>query len=209
MVSYKFYYSLPFLRELAFSGPPLQMWREKSVKAFIYHISRLNVREARVLEVGCGGGFLARKIGLFFPDFKVTAIDLSESLIKWAKRKNRLPNVEFLAADFFDIEGEYDIIVSMEVLPVVGQENQMRFVEKMSDLLKVGGHGIITHLRPSVYSRLYRRYWEVLKIGEIHAIEPTEFVKMVEIYNFSGYYYALDYLEGKYIVVMRRGGRVD
>ncbi len=209
MVSFRFYYSLPFLRELAFSGPPLQIWREKSVRAFIGEISKLGLKRAKILDVGCGAGFLSRKIGFYFHEFEVTGVDLSEALINWARKKNSFPNVEFISQDFLKIEGEYDLIVSMEVLPVIGSRMQEIFVEKMSALLREGGYAIVTHLRPSVYSKLYKKYWEVLKIGEIHAIEPEEFIKMVEIYNFSGYYYALDYLEGKYIVVMRRGGRVD
>ncbi|GEM_PF-729618 len=209
MVSFKFYYSLPFLRELAFSGPPLQVWRERSLRAFIREISNLGLKNARVLDAGCGAGFLSKKIGLYFPHFEITGVDISEPLVRWARSRNNLPNVRFVSQDFLKVEGEYDLIVSMEVLPVVGSRMQEVFVGKMASLLKGGGYAILTHLRPSVYSELYRKYWKVLKIGEIHAIEPTDFLKMVEIYDFSGYYYALDYLEGKYMVVMRRGGRVD
>ncbi len=202
------YYSLPRLRELAFSGPPLQRWREKSVKSFIKILKESGLKRGKLLEVGCGAGFLSRRIGKLFPQFDILAIDLSPELISWATRRNKLPNVRFECKDFLQIEGKFDVIMMMEVLPVVGDHHK-KFVEKMHILLNDGGLGIVTHLRPGFYPDFFKNLWRFMKVGEIISTEPESFLKMVEIYGFSAYYYSLDYLEGKYIVVMRRGGRVD
>lgn len=202
------YYSLPRLRELAFSGPPLQRWREKSIKSFINILKESGLKRGKLLEVGCGAGFLSRRIGKLFPQFDILAIDLSPELIDWATRRNNLSNVKFEYKDFLEVEGKYDVIIMMEVLPVIGGYHE-KFIGKMYALLNDGGLGIVTHLRPSLYSDFFRKLWMVMKVGEIISIEPESFLKTVEIYGFSAYYYSLDYLEGKYIVVMRRGGRVD
>ncbi len=158
--------------------------------------------------MGCGAGFLSRRIGKLFPQFDILSIDLSPELISWAKRKNKLPNVRFECKDFLEIEGKFDVIIMMEVLPVVGRYHE-EFIEKMRDLLDEGGIGIVTHLKPGIYTNIYSRLWKLMKVGKIVSKEPESFLTMVEIYGFSAYYYSLDYLEGKYIVVMRRGGRVD
>ncbi len=209
MKSFKeLYYSLPRLRELAFSGPPLQRWREKSVRSFIEILKIIGKRGGRILEVGCGAGFLSRRIGKFFPEFEVLGVDISCELINWAKNKNSLPNVRFECKNFLEVQERYDVIVMMEVFPVLG-ENHERFIKKMYALLNEGGLGIVTHLRPALYSKFFRKLWGLMKVGEITSVEPEDFLKMVEINGFSAYYYSLDYLEGKYIVVMRRGGRVD
>ncbi len=202
------YYALPRLRELAFSGPPLQRWREKSVKGIFHILKNSGIKKGKLLEVGCGAGFLARKLGVHFPSLNILAIDISPELINWAKRRKNPPNVNFMVQDFLNFEGEFDVVISMEVMPVIGGLGD-KFLDQFAKVTKPGGLLILTHLRPNIYTRLYRKFWKAFRIGEIVGEHPEEFLKKVEKRGFSGYYYSLDYLEGKYMVVMRRGGRVD
>lgn len=50
----------------------------------------------KVLDMGCGQGILSRALG---KDVKYTGVDLSDSLIKEAKKLNRLSGHEFILAD--------------------------------------------------------------------------------------------------------------
>ena len=178
------------------------------MKNIIKVLKARDINGGKVLEVGCGAGFLSRKLGEHFPSLNILAIDISPELIRWARKRAKTPNVRFETMDFLRIRGAFDVVIAMEVLPVIGDLEE-KFLEKFRDVTKPGGLLIITHLRPGVYTKFYKKFWDTFKIGRINAVHPDEFIKKVEKWGFSGYYYSLDYLEGKYIVVMRRGGRVD
>ena len=64
----------------------------------------------RVPEVGCGEGNLAAMIGMCGAE-RVLAVDFAGAGIDTAKRHFNLPNVEFRACDFRDVDGAFDAIV--------------------------------------------------------------------------------------------------
>lgn len=93
------------------------------------------VAEARILEVGCGNGWLCESL---LPYGEVTGTDLSRGCLERAQE--RLPAARFVAGDFMELEfpaGGYDIVVSLEVLSHV--PDQPAFIDKLAGLLKPGG----------------------------------------------------------------------
>jgi len=70
---------------------------------------------ARILDVGCGTGFLTRSLAQAFPTAKIHAIDISEDMILVAGEHAGLTSsVSFQAADAFCFHSatHYDVIVS-------------------------------------------------------------------------------------------------
>lgn len=95
----------------------------------------LDLRDARILEVGCGTGWLCESLAAFG---HVTGTDLSQKCLEEAARL--LPQAEFVAGDFMELTfapESYDVVVSLEVLAHV--PDQRAFVEKIAGLLKPGG----------------------------------------------------------------------
>jgi 2-polyprenyl-3-methyl-5-hydroxy-6-metoxy-1,4-benzoquinol methylase len=82
----------------------------------------------RILEVGCGTGWLAATLTSYG---RVTAFDLSEHSI--ALGRARYSDVEFVSGDFdeVDIRGPFDLVISADTLSHVA--NQDRFVDRVAE----------------------------------------------------------------------------
>jgi len=72
----------------------------------------------RVLDIGCGLGFVARAIAKARPQVKVVGVDIDAANIDAAQRGTNPPNLEFRHADatLRLPEGEFDVVVLSNVL---------------------------------------------------------------------------------------------
>lgn len=103
--------------------------------------ARIGPRD-HVLEIGCGWGgfaaFAAREIGC-----RVTAITISEAQARYARarieRAGLADRVRIEKADYRDVRGEFDRIVSIEMLEAVGHANLATWFEACDRLLRPGG----------------------------------------------------------------------
>jgi 2-polyprenyl-3-methyl-5-hydroxy-6-metoxy-1,4-benzoquinol methylase len=111
-------------------------------------LRRLGVRDARLLEAGCGTGWMSDRLTEFG---SVTGCDLAEDVI--ARARTHYPSVTFLAGDILsiDLEHEYDVVTCMEVLSHV--YDQAAFVRRMRECLLPGGHLLLTTQNRFVYER--------------------------------------------------------
>jgi SAM-dependent methyltransferase len=112
---------------------PLQAGRAAAVLDGMRRIGRPS---PRILDLGCGTGWLTAILGQFGP---TTGVDLSPLAIEQAKK--RFPELEFLAGSLFDVplpRGAFDIVVTCQVVEHV--EDQRRFVDLLADLLRPDGH---------------------------------------------------------------------
>jgi len=91
-----------------------------------------------VLDIGCGWGGLARYIAEKY-GCKVTAVNISEQQIGYAKEFCKDVPVEILRCDYRDLEGSYDKIVSVGMFEHVGQKNYKTFMKAVHRSLKDGG----------------------------------------------------------------------
>lgn len=98
-----------------------------------------------VLEIGCGwGGFAERAAqrGL-----KVHGVTLSTEQLAWAQaRMARLglsEQVSLTLTDYRDIEGQFDHIVSIEMVEAVGERWWPTYFGKLASLRKPGGRVVI------------------------------------------------------------------
>lgn len=75
---------------------------------------KFQISNCRVLDVGTGSGCIAIALKKKHPDWDVTGIDISAEAIEVAKENAKRNGVEvdFLVADIFDFNGDFDVIVS-------------------------------------------------------------------------------------------------
>ena len=113
-----------------------------------YVKQRISLRDAKVLDVGCGGGLLSEALAK--EGAEVTAIDLAPELIKVAKLHRlesgvavdyHLQSVEALAAEQ---PGSFDAITCMEMLEHVPDPSAI--IAACASLLKPGGQLFLSTL---------------------------------------------------------------
>ncbi len=99
-------------------------------------LERMRRGDLRILEVGCGAGWLCGSLTKYG---SVTGTDLSHLVLSRAAR--RTPDVKFIAGDFMSLDfekGSYDVLVCLEVLSHVA--DQRAFIRRIASLLKPGGY---------------------------------------------------------------------
>jgi cyclopropane-fatty-acyl-phospholipid synthase len=100
----------------------------------------------RVLEIGCGWGGMAEALACSGSG-PVTAITLSPSQRDYAERRLEAAgfqnHVDVSLCDYRHVEGQFDRIVSIEMLEAVGAENWPRYFAMLRDRLVPGGSAVI------------------------------------------------------------------
>ena len=95
-----------------------------------------------VLELGCGWGgfarFAAERYGC-----AVTAYNISEQQVAWARENNRGLPVEIRLADYRDARGTYDRVVSIGLCEHVGYRNYGTFARVIRRSLADGGLALV------------------------------------------------------------------
>jgi SAM-dependent methyltransferase len=131
---------------------------------------------SRLLELGCGTGKHARLLSE--KGYKVTGVDLSETMLEVA-RKSSGSDISYVCGDIRDFsleaEGKFDVVIAMfdvvSYLPTNSDIRQM--LNNVSQYLKKGGvlifdawHGpAVLHLRP--YTRIGRWNNDMVSITRI------------------------------------------
>ncbi|WP_369025095.1 class I SAM-dependent methyltransferase [Qipengyuania sp. RANM35] len=108
---------------------------------------------ATVLEIGCGWGGLADDLAARGSD--VTAISLSDEQLAWA-RAHHSSSIDFRKQDYRDTSGQFDAIVSVEMVEALGREYWPTFMDCVSRNLKPGGRAAIQYI--SMRDELFDEY---------------------------------------------------
>ena len=95
-----------------------------------------------VLEIGCGWGGLAGRLHDHGAD--VTAISLSDEQLGWAREHHAGP--DYRKQDYRDVDGQFDAIVSVEMVEALGREYWPTFMESLAGNLKQGGRAAIQYI---------------------------------------------------------------
>lgn len=112
---------------------------EAQVKKMDMICRKINLgKDDNVLDIGCGwGGFakyMAERYGC-----KVTAINISEQQISYAREFCKDLPVEVLECDYRDLDGSFDEIVSVGMFEHVGRKNYRSFMKTVHRCLKDKG----------------------------------------------------------------------
>jgi cyclopropane-fatty-acyl-phospholipid synthase len=98
-----------------------------------------------VLEIGCGWGALAERLAR--EGCRVTAITLSPSQLDYAQKRisqaGLADRVDLRLQDYRDIAGQYDRIVSIEMIEAVGRDYWPSYFATLNRSLADGGHAVL------------------------------------------------------------------
>jgi len=106
-----------------------------------------NLKGKVVLDAGCGNGYWARKMAKKAK--KVVGVDFTEELVKLAKSKPSVTNLEFIVGDLRKLnlpDNKFDIVLcNMTLMDVDGLD---RAIGEMSRVLKTSGKMVISITHP-------------------------------------------------------------
>lgn len=122
----------------------------RQAQTIIGWIEALKRRDLRILDAGCGSGWMCERM----IDFgAVTGLDLSPEMLRRAQA--RVPAAKFVAGSITEAEwsaSSFDVIVSMEVLSHV--QDQQAFFSRCAHLLKKGGSLMLSTQNAPIYQRM-------------------------------------------------------
>lgn len=101
-----------------------------------------------ILEIGCGTGYLTKKLSQQFPEATITAIDFAPGMIEIAKQRINDERVHFLCGDIEEmgLKERYDLIISNATFQWLNDmENTLI---RLSHSLKNNGRILFQHLEP-------------------------------------------------------------
>ena len=92
-----------------------------------------------LLEIGCGWGALS---GFFVErGAKVTGISLSDEQLEWCRERHS--GIDFRKQDYRDCRGQFDAIVSVEMVEALGRAYWPAFMDCLARNLKPGGRAAV------------------------------------------------------------------
>ena len=128
--------------------------RIKFIKETLNKSAVDNLKNLKILDIGCGGGILSEPLARL--GAKVTGVDENEKAIKVAinhAKKNKL-NIKYKKINFnqINLNEKFDVILCMEVLEHV--ENVEMLISKVNKLLKPKGKFIGSTINKTINSYL-------------------------------------------------------
>lgn len=169
--------------------PDPAMSLEQAQVAKLHHVCRkLQLKPGdEVVEAGCGWGGLARFMAQYY-GVTVRAYNISREQIAYARRKagemGLDGRVEYIEDDYRNIEGEYDVFVSVGMLEHVGFGNYRALGDVINRSLRQDGRGLVHSIgrnRPGQMSS-----WIERRIFPgAYAPALSEMMKIFEHHDFS------------------------
>ncbi|HAT84900.1 MAG TPA: class I SAM-dependent methyltransferase [Rhizobiales bacterium] len=99
----------------------------------------------KILEIGCGWAAMAATAAK--RGHQLDGVTLSKEQLHYAQSQLREQNLDHLAklslTDYRDIKGNYDAIVSVEMLEAVGEANWPTYFKQIKESLKPGARAVI------------------------------------------------------------------
>jgi 2-polyprenyl-3-methyl-5-hydroxy-6-metoxy-1,4-benzoquinol methylase len=122
---------------------------KRRLREVLATMADLKVQGAKILEVGCGTGWMSAALSKFG---KVTGVDLGSKIIETAQKS--YPEIDFHSGDFHTVDlplNYFDVIVCLETLAHIA--DQPACMHRLATLLKPGGFLLLTTQNKSVFER--------------------------------------------------------
>lgn len=134
-----------------------RLWAEPSIAPMHRRIaSEVPIDDGRLLDLGCGGGKVAHRIAADRPRLHVVGIDSSEAMIRDARRRWSLPNLEFRlgTVELCASAGEFDFAIT--VLSFHHWEEPEATLTAVHGALRSGGRFWIYEMDPEAEAAAIR-----------------------------------------------------
>tara|TARA_Y100000022_G_C13239469_1_gene371665 strand:- start:377 stop:1063 length:687 start_codon:yes stop_codon:yes gene_type:complete len=148
-----------------------------------YITSRFDVRDKKILDIGCGGGILTEELNKIGAE--VTGIDSSEKSIKIAKQhaREQMLDIKYINSSILEITNldNYDCIVCFEMIEHVSAPNKL--IEKIRELSSENCHLFMStinrNLKSFIFAKIMAEY--ILDIVPKGTHQYSKFVTPYEL----------------------------
>ncbi len=158
-----------------------------------YITSRLDIKNKKILDIGCGGGILSEELSKM--GAIVTGIDSSKKSIIIAKEhaKEQDLEIEYINGSILDVSnlGEYDCVVCFEMIEHI--HDQKKLIKKIGNISQKKSHLFMStinrNLKSFIFAKIFAEY--ILKIVPrgthqyAKFITPYELNGMLEQHDFN------------------------
>lgn len=138
-------------------------------------------RKPRILDVGCGAGFLSNQLAK--EGFDVTAVDLSLDCLQIARGRDETKTVKYMVGDAYHLPfdpGSFDVVTCTDLLEHVSHPQKV--VQEISRVLKMNGfffyHTYNRNWLSWLFVYLFQKWFIRSTPGKLHAydlfIKPQE-----------------------------------
>lgn len=144
----------------ALFASPIEALEDAQRRKYRRVLQRLGARAGQtILEVGCGWGGFAEVAATEF-GCKVFGLTLSPAQLEWARARAERGGwqdmASFALCDYRDVRGQYDHIVSIEMIEAVGERFWPVYFARLGSLLRPGGGCVIQAI--TIADELFARY---------------------------------------------------
>ena len=158
-----------------------------------YITSRLDIRDKKILDIGCGGGILSEELSKM--GAKVTGIDSSKKSINIAQKhaKEQDLDIEYINGSILDISnlGNYDCIICLEMIEHIHEPKKL--IEKIKSISQKKSHLFMStinrNFKSFIFAKIFAEYiLEVVPRGThqyAKFVTPYELNTMLEQNKFS------------------------
>jgi malonyl-CoA O-methyltransferase len=138
------------------------------------------VQASRIMEVGCGTGYLTTQLRHVNPRAHLVAVDLDEVLLEWARsRMGPDPRAAYVLADGEAISGKnFDLIISNSTFQWFTHPETT--ISDYFRILNPGGCLAFSTLGPGTFSELATAMWQagkILNLNKIPGIPAAGFLR--------------------------------
>ena len=158
-----------------------------------YILSKCNINNKRVLDIGCGGGILSEQ--LHKEGAEVTGIDSSSKSIKIARQhaEEQNYNIKYINKSIFDITDldNFDVIVCFEMIEHIDKPDKL--INKINELGAKKSSLFLSTINRNLKSFLLAKIMAEYVLNYVPKgthqyakfITPYELTKMLDNYNYN------------------------
>ncbi len=168
------YYNTRWEQEGSSASPP-NPERVQLVSRLTANLIRKNSCP-RILDVGCGNGWILQAISELSPDAVLHGIEPSEAGV--ANSCRRIPNANISQAMLEDYTTDevFDIVVCSEVIEHVPE--QLVFIRRLAARVRQGGHLIITTPNARYQDTYFKAHQNVVPQPVENWLRPSELIEL-------------------------------
>ncbi len=133
----------------------------------------------RILDVGCGTGKMLSRMAETFPDAELSGVDLSTSMIGFAKKK--YSNISFTVGDAENLSLEkemFDIVTNS--ISFHHYHHPQKAIDEAYRVLKLGGQFLLADISPRKPKVLDFLTTHFVRDGHVGFITPSKMRSMFE-----------------------------